>query len=108
MQGGTEYLETGNDGQWALPLGALVICLRHIGLSGYEQSECMAIENELMMWQQMGGFSHQEEARRLRATLHRFLRLSENFCSIVLDNAFEPAVTLGTALGLSSEKTTGM
>jgi hypothetical protein len=35
MQGGAETIARGNDGGWALPIGALVLGLRHIGLSGY-------------------------------------------------------------------------
>lgn len=106
-QGGFEYLMNGSDGVWALPLGSLVLCLRHLGLSGYQQAECMAIENELMTWQEMGGFNHQDEARRLRATLHRLLRLTESYSATILDTLFQPSLTMGLALGMSRESASG-
>lgn len=34
-QGGAAAISHGADGGWALPIGALVLGLRHIGLSGY-------------------------------------------------------------------------
>ena len=105
-KGGSEYLEDATDGAWALPIGALVLSLRHIGITGYMQSECMALENELMTWQQMGGFCLQDEARRFSAALNRVLRLTESFCSLVLDSLYPPAVALGSALGVESEKAT--
>jgi phosphoglucan,water dikinase len=105
-KGGSDYLVDGNDGAWALPIGALVLSLRHIGLSGYKQSECMALENELMTWQQMGGFSLQDEARRMSSTLNRVIRLTEAFCSIVIDSVQSPALTLGACLGVEQVKST--
>lgn len=107
MQGGSDYLKSANDGAWALPIGAIVLSLRHIGLSGYMQSECMALENELMTWQQMGGFAHQDEARRLTSTLQRVLRLTESFSSMVVDSLYAPATLLGSALGVQEEKAMG-
>lgn len=58
QRGGAGALGGGSDGAWALPIGALVIGLRHLGLSGFNPSECMAIENDLAMWQKFGGFQH--------------------------------------------------
>lgn len=100
-------MKNANDGAWALPIGAIVLSLRHIGLSGYMQSECMALENEFMSWQQMGGFAHQDEARRLTSTLQRVLRLTESFSSMVVDSLYEPATLLGSALGVQEEKAMG-
>lgn len=107
-KGGVKYLEEGNDSRWALPLGALVLSIRHIGLSGYKERECMAIENELMAWQEAGGMEHQDESRRLRATLHRVLRLTELFGTTLVDNLFDRAMMLGSSLGVDSSKATGM
>lgn len=103
-KGGAEFLATANDGSWALPIGALVLSLRQIGLTGYSQSECMALENELVRWQQIGGFGLQDEARRMSATLTRVLRLTESFCSLVIDCLHEPALQLGKSLGIEEEK----
>jgi len=103
-RGGADHLASGNDGAWALPVGALVLSLRHIGLTGYNQSECMALENELMRWQQVGGFGLQDEARRMTSTLNRVLRLTESFCSVVIDSLHGPAMQLGRSLGVEHEK----
>ncbi len=103
-RGGAEFLAAANDGSWALPIGALVLSLRQIGLTGYNHAECMALENELTSWQQIGGFGLQDEARRLCSTLNRVLRLTESFCSVVIDNLHEPAVQLGRSLGVEHEK----
>ena len=54
MQGGAAALAGGNDGTWALPLGALVLGLRHVGLGGFQLGECMAVERELTAWQKAG------------------------------------------------------
>lgn len=44
MQGGAETIARGNDGGWALPIGALVLGLRHIGLSGYNAKVCGRVD----------------------------------------------------------------
>jgi phosphoglucan,water dikinase len=103
-RGGAEFLATANDGSWALPIGALVLSLRQIGLTGYSHAECMALENELTRWQQIGGFGLQDEARRMCSTLNRVLRLTESFCSVVIDNLNKPAMDLGRSLGVEHEK----
>lgn len=105
-KGGSDYLQDGTDGTWALPIGALVLSLRHIGITGYMQSECMALENELMTWQQIGGLGLQDEARRFSAALNRVLRLTESFCSLMIDSLYSPAMTLGSSLGVETEKAT--
>ena len=64
MQGGAEGLAGQNDPAWALPLGAVVLGVRHMGLSGWQAAECMAIENELTAWQEQGEFKSQEPALR--------------------------------------------
>lgn len=97
-------LASGNDGTWALPIGALVICLRHVGLCGYDPQECMAIEHELAAWQRLGGLMHHDEALRLRATLQRALRLADGYCQALLDSLTQPAATLGAALGVEAER----
>ena len=99
-------MAAGSDGTWGLPLGALVIALRHVGLCGFQPAECMAIERELATWQRLGGFQHREEALRLRATLQRAQRLAEAYCQLLLDSLTSPAATLGVALGVEDERQT--
>ncbi|KAL4513385.1 hypothetical protein Ndes2437B_g00596 [Nannochloris sp. 'desiccata'] len=102
-RGGANTLAAGSDGTWGLPLGALVIALRHVGLCGFQPAECMALERELATWQRLGGFQHREEALRLRATLHRTQRLAEAYCQLLLDTLSGPAAVLGAALGVDEE-----
>lgn len=103
-RGGANTLAAGSDGTWGLPLGALVIALRHVGLCGFQPAECMALERELATWQRLGGFQHREEALRLRATLQRTQRLAESYCQLLLDTLSGPAATLGAALGVDGER----
>ena len=63
-QGGAETLVLGKDGEWALPIGASVLAVRHIGLSGWQPAECMALENELTAWQHQGNFRELVQALR--------------------------------------------
>ena len=43
------------DRAWALPIGATVLGLRHVGLQGLQPAEALAIEHELTVWQRQGG-----------------------------------------------------
>lgn len=52
------------DSAWDLPLGAIVLGVRHMGLSGWQGPECMALENELTAWQQAGDFKSTDTALR--------------------------------------------
>ena len=47
-------LAQGGEKAWAPPVGALVLCARHLGLSGWRPSECMALDEELTNWQKLG------------------------------------------------------
>lgn len=47
-----------------MPLGAAVLSVRHVGLSGWSQPECAALENELTAWQQAGKFQERDQALR--------------------------------------------
>ena len=64
LQGGAESLAKGSDAAWALPLGAAVLSVRQIGLGGWDQRECMALENEIGCWQQEGNLDHKPNALR--------------------------------------------
>ncbi|KAL4433837.1 hypothetical protein ABPG75_000278 [Micractinium tetrahymenae] len=103
-KGGAATIAAGSDGGWALPIGALVLGLRHLGLGGYSAQECMAIEHELAAWQRAGGFSEKDNALRLKATLQRLRRLTEQYSQMMLDAYAERAVVMGRALGLENER----
>ena len=57
-------LATAADEAWAKPLGAAVLGVRHMGLSGWQPAECMALENELGAWQAKGGLTDRDSALR--------------------------------------------
>ena len=67
VQGGAEALAQAGDEAWRMPLGAAVLSVRHIGLSGWSQAECAALENELTSWQQAGKLQERDRALRYRA-----------------------------------------
>lgn len=109
--GGAEWLakkvEYKNDGPWNEPLGALIIGIHQLGLSGWKPEECIAITNELKAWQERpplqteGKLSHTQLlilpcfallklwqyfeggtriwGLRLKATIHRAQRLTEDY-----------------------------
>jgi phosphoglucan,water dikinase len=56
--GGTHWLaksvEARNIHSWNDPLGALVVGIHQLGLSGWKPEESAAIENELLAWQERG------------------------------------------------------
>ena len=71
LQGGAEGLAGQADNAWDLPLGAIVLGVRHMGLSGWQGPECMALENELTAWQQAGDFKSTETALRSVTVLYQ-------------------------------------
>ena len=68
FQGGSGFLAKAEDAAWAKPLAAALLGVRHMGLSGWQPAECMAIENELAEWQEHGGLSEDVPARRCAVT----------------------------------------
>lgn len=50
----TKSVESRNISSWNDPLGALVVGIHQLGLSGWKQEESAAIENELLAWQERG------------------------------------------------------
>lgn len=52
--GGPAFLASAHEKEWAQPLGAAVLAVRHCGLSGWQPDECMAVEEELAAWQKLG------------------------------------------------------
>jgi phosphoglucan,water dikinase len=103
-RGGAAALAGASDGAWGLPLGALVLGVRQLGLSGHAQAECMAVERELAAWQKLGGLQHRPEALRLRATLQRLARVTEGYCELLLGALAGPAAALGPALGVDAQR----
>ena len=116
---------------WSLPLGALLLAVRNVGLSGWaDEAECMAVEGELVAWraaagaegarQQRGGggagaggrggggpggapapLPAREASLRLKATAERALRLAGGVSDAISSSLTPRADAMGAALGLS-------
>ncbi|KAJ8449699.1 hypothetical protein Cgig2_001355 [Carnegiea gigantea] len=109
--GGVSWLagnvESKNVSSWNESLDAIIIGINQLGLSGWKTEECAAIRNELLAWKDRG-LSEREGsedgkriwALRLKATLDRSMRLTEEYCDSLLE-IFPPKVQmLGKALGI--------
>ena len=66
LQGGSAALSeaAASEKAWSLPLGAAILGIRQLGLNGWDQQECLALENELGAWQQEGNLSNPTNALR--------------------------------------------
>ncbi|KAG6548416.1 hypothetical protein Mapa_009902 [Marchantia paleacea] len=93
---------------WNHPLGVVVLGVRQLGLSGWQQKECLAIENEISAWQAAGIVQGKEGleddlrswALRLKATLDRTRRLAETYTDTLLQLFPTRAEKLGKAFGI--------
>lgn len=97
-----DTLARGSDRAWAAPLGAAVLGLRSLALSGWQPAECAAVERELAAWQDAGGVAvdHEGSARRLRATLDRAQRVCAAYTDALLLVLPPAARRMGPALGV--------
>lgn len=102
-----ENVELKNISSWNDPLGMLVVGIRHLGFSAWKPAECAAIGNELFTWQEKG-LSEKEGsedgkiiwALRLKATLDRARRLTEEYSEALLQIFPQKVQLLGKALGI--------
>ncbi|GBG79977.1 hypothetical protein CBR_g30239 [Chara braunii] len=102
-----EGVRQGSVGNYNHPLGATILGIRQLGLSGWRQAECIAIENELSAWQAAGIIEKdgkEEDTRmwalRLKATLERAKRLAESYSDSILEIYPKRCEALGKALGI--------
>lgn len=102
-----ENVNSKNVNSWNDPIGALVVGIRQLGLSGWKLEECKAIENELVAWKEKGLLEKEgsEDGKtiwglRIKATLDRSKRLIDEYSEALLE-IFPPKVEiLGKALGI--------
>ncbi|XP_043719227.1 phosphoglucan, water dikinase, chloroplastic-like [Telopea speciosissima] len=102
-----------NVSSWSDPLHALIVGIRQLGLSCWKPKECNAIESELLAWKQKG-LSEREGsedgkiiwALRLKATLDRARRLTEEYSEVLLQIFPQKVQILGKGLGIP-ENTVG-
>jgi len=97
-----DALARGSDRAWAAPMGAAVLGLRSLALSGWQPAECAAAERELAAWQDAGGVAVDADgaARRLRATLDRAQRVCGAYTDAMLAVLPGAARRMGPALGV--------
>ncbi|KAL8030946.1 hypothetical protein ABFX02_14G319400 [Erythranthe guttata] len=102
-----ENVEQKNVSSWNDALGALVIGINQLGLSGWKPEECRAIGNEILAWKERGlldAEGGENGARiwglRLKATLDRARRLTEEYSEALLNIFPEKVQILGKALGI--------
>jgi phosphoglucan,water dikinase len=80
---------------------ALLLALRNVLLSGLNPQECAALVSELQAWGGLTSSSTREEWLRLKATLLRGRRLTEDFSERTIALFSERAERLGRALGVA-------
>ncbi|KAL6188905.1 hypothetical protein ACLB2K_040296 [Fragaria x ananassa] len=92
---------------WNDPLGALIVGVHQLRLSGWKPEECAAIENELLAWKTRG-LSETEASEdgktiwglRHKATLDRARRLTEEYSEALLQIFPQNVQVLGKAFGI--------
>ncbi|KAG8481242.1 hypothetical protein CXB51_026060 [Gossypium anomalum] len=102
-----DNLESKNISSWNDPLGALIVGVHQLSLSGWKPEECAAIQSELTAWQEKGLFEKEGSedgkriwALRLKATLDRSRRLTEEYSEVLLQLFPQKVQMLGKALGI--------
>ncbi|KAL0365839.1 UNVERIFIED_CONTAM: Phosphoglucan, water dikinase, chloroplastic [Sesamum radiatum] len=109
--GGAHWLadnvEQKNVNSWNDALGALAISVHQLGLSGWKPDECRAIGNELLAWKERGLLETEGSENgkriwglRLKATLDRAKRLTEEYSEALLHIFPQKVQILGKALGI--------
>ncbi|MED6113696.1 Phosphoglucan, water dikinase, chloroplastic [Stylosanthes scabra] len=109
--GGARWLDANvqskNVASWNDPLGALTIGVHQLKLSNWKPEECGAIENELIAWSKQGlsDFEGNEDGKtiwtlRLKATLDRTKRLTDEYTEELLKIFPQKVEMLGKALGI--------
>lgn len=108
--GGSASLAEGlptNTSLWDDALDALIIGINQVCFSGWKPNECSALVNELLSWKQKGlsEFEGNEDGKyiwalRLKATLDRTGRLTEEYSEALLSIFPEKVKVLGKALGI--------
>lgn len=92
---------------WNDPIGSLTVGIQQLGLSGWKPEECKAVGNELLSWKERGISENEGSedgktiwALRLKATLDRSRRLTEEYSETLLQIFPEKVQILGKSLGI--------
>ncbi|TYK17008.1 phosphoglucan [Cucumis melo var. makuwa] len=102
-----ENAKSKNVSSWNDPLDALIFGTHQLGLSGWKPEECVAIVNEISAWKERGLAEREgsEDGQkiwglRLKATLDRTRRLTEEYSEALLQIFPEKVQMLGKAFGI--------
>ncbi|GFP87620.1 phosphoglucan water dikinase chloroplastic [Phtheirospermum japonicum] len=109
--GGAHWLaknaEQKNVNSWDDALEALVVGVRQLGLSGWKPEECRVIGKELLAWQERGLLETEGSENgtriwglRLKATLDRAKRMTEEYSEALLHIFPQKVEILGKAFGI--------
>ncbi|KAL3329444.1 hypothetical protein AABB24_036503 [Solanum stoloniferum] len=109
--GGADWLAENvtvkNVSSWNDPIGALTVGIQQLGISGWKPEECKAVGNELFSWKERGisEIEGSEDGKtiwalRLKATLDRSRRLTEEYSETLLQIFPEKVQILGKSLGI--------
>ncbi|TVU50595.1 hypothetical protein EJB05_01972 [Eragrostis curvula] len=102
--GGSASLAQGgasNGSIWDDALDALIIGIDQVSFSGWKAEECIAIGNELRSWKHKGNEDEKDVwVLRLKATLDRARRLTEEYSEALLSIFPEKVEALGKSLGI--------
>ncbi|KAL6504566.1 Phosphoglucan, water dikinase, chloroplastic [Orobanche gracilis] len=92
---------------WADSLAALVVGIHQLGISGWKPEECRVIGDELLAWQERGLLETEGSedgtkiwGLRLKATLDRAKRLTEEYSEALLHIFPQKVQILGKAFGI--------
>jgi phosphoglucan,water dikinase len=86
---------------WGPALTSAVLCVRHLGLSGFRAAECAAVEAGLAAARDAPGLGADlAAALRVKAAAQRARRLTEAHAVALVDAFGERAAVLGRGLGL--------
>ncbi|KAM7279208.1 hypothetical protein ACFE04_006342 [Oxalis oulophora] len=103
----SENVTSKNITSWNDSLSALAIGMTQMCLSGWKAEECTAIKNEINAWKEKGLLETEgnEDGKRiwclrLKATIDRARRLTEEFSEALLQMFPQKVQILGNALGI--------
>jgi len=88
---------------WSSGLKCLQMTVVNLRCSGFDFDECSTIESELDAWRRHFEPHDRQQVLRLKATLERTRRLTEDFCDTILRFFPERVEKLGHALGVPEQ-----
>jgi phosphoglucan, water dikinase len=89
--------------EWEQVISCLVLMVENLRLSGFDEEECRAIENEIRAWSSDFDARKRLKLLRLKATIERASRLAQAYADRILNLFPEIASELGHALGVAED-----